>query len=77
MRRISLVLALLTACTDGFDDKVDNLDGPGSAVGDAPTALLTAPTGDGPWYSERIQQADDISPYRAHLAFGKHYCEAA
>ncbi|MEC8424464.1 MAG: hypothetical protein VX000_11855, partial [Myxococcota bacterium] len=53
MRRISLVLALLTACTDGFDDKVDNLDGPGSAVGDAPTALLTAPTGDGPWYSDQ------------------------
>jgi len=40
-------------------------------------AVLFGETSDGPWYSERIQQADDISPYRAHLAFGKHYCEAA
>ncbi len=40
-------------------------------------AVLFGETSDGPWYSERIQQADDISPYRAHLAFGRHYCEAA
>jgi nitrite reductase (NADH) large subunit len=40
-------------------------------------AVLVGDTSDGPWYSERIQQADDISDYRAHLAFGKHYCEAA
>ncbi|MBL3558488.1 MULTISPECIES: NAD(P)/FAD-dependent oxidoreductase [Marinobacter] len=40
-------------------------------------AVLFGETSDGTWYSERIQQADDISPYRAHLAFGKHYCEAA
>ncbi len=40
-------------------------------------AVLFGETSDGPWYSERIQQADDISPYRAQLAFGKHYCEAA
>ncbi|MBE94140.1 FAD-dependent oxidoreductase [Marinobacter sp.] len=40
-------------------------------------AVLFGETSDGAWYSERIQQADDISPYRAHLAFGKHYCEAA
>ncbi|MDX1458898.1 MAG: FAD-dependent oxidoreductase [Marinobacter sp.] len=40
-------------------------------------AVLFGETTDGPWYSERIQQADDISPYRAQLAFGKHYCEAA
>jgi len=40
-------------------------------------AVLFGETSDGPWYSERIQQADDISPYRAHLAFGKHYCDAA
>ncbi|AZT85729.1 NAD(P)/FAD-dependent oxidoreductase [Marinobacter sp. NP-4(2019)] len=40
-------------------------------------AVLFGETTDGPWYSERIQQADDISPIRAHLAFGKHYCDAA
>ncbi|MCL1486266.1 MAG: FAD-dependent oxidoreductase [Marinobacter sp.] len=40
-------------------------------------AVLVGDTSNGPWYSERIQQADDISEYRAHLAFGKHYCEAA
>ncbi|MEP1215526.1 MAG: FAD-dependent oxidoreductase [Marinobacter sp.] len=40
-------------------------------------AVLFGETSDGSWYSERIQQADDISPYRAQLAFGKHYCEAA
>jgi len=40
-------------------------------------AVLFGETTDGLWYSERIQQADDISPIRAHLAFGKHYCDAA
>ncbi|KPP96914.1 FAD-dependent oxidoreductase [Marinobacter sp. HL-58] len=40
-------------------------------------AVLFGETSDGLWYSERIQQAEDISAYRAHLAFGKHYCEAA
>lgn len=40
-------------------------------------AVLVGDTSDGPWFSERILQADDISAYRAHLAFGKHYCEAA
>ncbi|TGN39356.1 NAD(P)/FAD-dependent oxidoreductase [Marinobacter confluentis] len=39
--------------------------------------VLVGDTSDGLWFSERIQQADDISAYRDHLAFGKHYCEAA
>jgi len=39
--------------------------------------VLVGDTSDGPWFSERIQQADDISAFRDHLAFGKHYCEAA
>lgn len=39
--------------------------------------VLVGDTRDGPWFSECIQQADDISAYRAQLAFGKHYCEAA
>ncbi|WP_417565271.1 NAD(P)/FAD-dependent oxidoreductase [Marinobacter sp.] len=40
-------------------------------------AVLLGDTRDGPWYSQRIQQQDDISRYRDHIAFGKHYCEAA
>ncbi|WP_213477220.1 NAD(P)/FAD-dependent oxidoreductase [Marinobacter lipolyticus] len=40
-------------------------------------AVLFGETTNGPWYSERIQQGDDISAYRAHLAFGKPYCDAA
>lgn len=39
--------------------------------------VLVGDTSEGSWFSERIQQADDISAYRDHLAFGKHYCEAA
>lgn len=39
--------------------------------------VLVGDTSEGPWFSERIQQADDISAYRAHLAFGRHFCEAA
>ncbi len=39
--------------------------------------VLVGDTSQGLWFSERIQQADDISAYRDHLAFGKHYCEAA
>lgn len=39
--------------------------------------VLVGDTSQGPWFSERIQQADDISAFRDHLAFGKHYCEAA
>ncbi|MEX2475091.1 NAD(P)/FAD-dependent oxidoreductase [Marinobacter sp.] len=40
-------------------------------------AVLFGETTDGLWYSERIRQADDISAYRAQLAFGKPYCDAA
>ena len=40
-------------------------------------AVLLGDTRDGPWYSQRIQQQDDISRYRDHIAFGKNYCEAA
>ena len=39
--------------------------------------VLVGDTSEGAWFSERIQQGDDISAYRAHLAFGKHYCDAA
>ena len=40
-------------------------------------AVLLGDTRDGPWYSHRIQQQNDISRYRDHIAFGKNYCEAA
>ncbi|WP_227539275.1 NAD(P)/FAD-dependent oxidoreductase [Marinobacter sp. Arc7-DN-1] len=40
-------------------------------------AVLLGDTRDGPWYSQRILQQDDISRYRDHIAFGKNYCEAA
>lgn len=40
-------------------------------------AVLFGETSDGPWYHERIRQADDITEYRANLAFGKDYCNAA
>ena len=40
-------------------------------------AVLFGDTADGPWYSERIRNADDISACRPWLAFGKQYCEAA
>ncbi len=40
-------------------------------------AVLFGETSDGPWYHERIRQADDITEYRASLAFGKDYCNAA
>jgi len=40
-------------------------------------AVLLGDTRDGPWYSQRILNQDDISRYRDHIAFGKHYCEAA
>lgn len=40
-------------------------------------AVLMGDTRDGPWYSQRILQQDDISPYRDFIAFGKNYCEAA
>ena len=55
MRCIFLVLALLTACTDGFDDKGSNPDGQGDADtdtdgdsdGDADTDLDGDGDGDG------------------------------
>lgn len=40
-------------------------------------AVLLGDTRDGPWYSQHIRQQGDISRYRDHIAFGKHYCEAA
>ncbi|SDX50417.1 NAD(P)/FAD-dependent oxidoreductase [Marinobacter mobilis] len=40
-------------------------------------AVLFGETSDGPWYHERIRHADDITQYRANLAFGKDYCNAA
>ncbi|MDX1457319.1 MAG: FAD-dependent oxidoreductase [Marinobacter sp.] len=40
-------------------------------------AVLFGETSDGPWYHERIRQAEDITEYRASLAFGKDYCNAA
>ncbi len=39
-------------------------------------AVLFGITDDGPWYTRRIQQADDISADRANLAFGQAYCDA-
>ena len=39
--------------------------------------MLLGDTRDGPWYSQRILQQDDISRYRDFIAFGKNYCEAA
>lgn len=39
-------------------------------------AVLFGITDDGPWYTQRIQQADDISADRANLAFGQAYCGA-
>lgn len=39
--------------------------------------VLFGDTADGAWYAERIRQGDDIDPYRASLAFGQAYCEAA
>ncbi|SFL96832.1 NAD(P)/FAD-dependent oxidoreductase [Marinobacter zhejiangensis] len=40
-------------------------------------AVLFGETSDGPWYHDRIRHADDITEYRANLAFGKDYCNAA
>ncbi|MDX1633671.1 MAG: FAD-dependent oxidoreductase [Marinobacter sp.] len=40
-------------------------------------AVLFGETRDGPWYAERIRQGDDIAAFRANLAFGRAYCEAA
>ncbi|GAA3584472.1 NAD(P)/FAD-dependent oxidoreductase [Marinobacter xestospongiae] len=40
-------------------------------------AVLFGETSDGPWYHECIRQGDDITEYRANLAFGKQYCNAA
>lgn len=40
-------------------------------------AVLLGDTRDAAWFSERILKQDDISRYRDHIAFGKHYCEAA
>ncbi len=39
--------------------------------------VLVGDTSDGPWFSERIQQKDDISAYRTQLLFGRHYCDVA
>ncbi|MDX1799833.1 MAG: FAD-dependent oxidoreductase [Marinobacter sp.] len=39
-------------------------------------AVLFGITDDGPWYTQRIRQADDVSADRANLAFGQAYCEA-
>ncbi len=43
---------LLSACSDTFDDKGGDPDAKPGA-GAAPTATLTAPTGDGPYYSDQ------------------------
>lgn len=40
-------------------------------------AVLFGETRDGPWYTEQIQQATDISDFRSNLVFGPAYCEAA
>ncbi|WP_339802826.1 FAD-dependent oxidoreductase [uncultured Marinobacter sp.] len=40
-------------------------------------AVLFGDTTDGPWYSEQIRQRQDITPWRASLAFGRDYCENA
>lgn len=39
-------------------------------------AVLFGETRDGPWYTEQIQQATDISDFRSNLVFGPAYCEA-
>lgn len=40
-------------------------------------AVLFGETRDGPWYTEQIQQATDISDFRSNLVFGPAYCEAS
>lgn len=40
-------------------------------------AVLFGETRDGPWYTEQIQQATDISDFRSNLVFGPAYCEQA
>ncbi len=40
-------------------------------------AVLFGETRDGPWYTEQIQQATDISDIRSNLVFGPAYCEQA
>ena len=39
--------------------------------------VLFGDTTDGPWYAEQIQQGQDMTPWRANLAFGPDYCEQA
>ncbi|WP_166253259.1 NAD(P)/FAD-dependent oxidoreductase [Marinobacter salicampi] len=39
-------------------------------------AVLFGETREGPWYAQRIQQADDISAFRSSLAFGQAFCGA-
>lgn len=40
-------------------------------------AVLFGETRDGPWYTEQIQQATDISNFRSNLVFGPAYCETS
>jgi large repetitive protein len=43
----------LAACSDSFDDKGGDPDADGTVVGAAPDVSITAPTGDGPYYSDQ------------------------
>lgn len=40
-------------------------------------SVLFGETRDGPWYAEQIQKGNDLTPWRATLAFGRDYCEQA
>ena len=40
-------------------------------------AILYGDTSAGPWLFEHLQQGTDLEPWRAQLAFGEAYCEAA
>ncbi|SET42490.1 assimilatory nitrate reductase (NADH) beta subunit [Marinobacter segnicrescens] len=40
-------------------------------------SVLFGETRDGPWYAEQIHKGNDLTPWRATLAFGRDYCEQA
>ncbi|MDX5298121.1 MAG: FAD-dependent oxidoreductase [Gammaproteobacteria bacterium] len=40
-------------------------------------AVLYGDTRDGPWYFDQLQRGADIAPWRAQLAFGEPFCQAA
>lgn len=40
-------------------------------------SVLFSETRDGPWYAEQIHKGNDLTPWRATLAFGRDYCEQA